>query len=93
MGTGHRRIKGVGENLSPARVPVLWAGILRSTAASFQRGPGWVSDCGRHRTPARGDWGVWTSGILRSLSLMDARDNRLSVSGIPDTVGHCVTKS
>jgi hypothetical protein len=32
-------IKGVGENLCPARVLVLWAGKHRRTAAHFPRGP------------------------------------------------------
>jgi hypothetical protein len=30
----------------------------------------------------------WTRGRSRSLGLMEARDNRFSVSGIPDTTGH-----
>ena len=30
----------------------------------------------------------WTRGSLRSLGLMEARDNRFSVLGIPDTAGH-----
>jgi hypothetical protein len=38
-----------------------------------------------HRTqPDRG----WTGGSLRSLALTEARDNRLSVSGISDVIGH-----
>ena len=32
-------------------------------------------------------WG-WTRGSPRSLDLIEARDNRFSVSGIPDTAGH-----
>ena len=31
----------------------------------------------------------WTRGSLRSLGLTEARDIRLSVSGIPDITGHC----
>ena len=30
----------------------------------------------------------WTRGSPRSLGLTEARDNRFSVSGIPDTAGH-----
>jgi hypothetical protein len=33
--------------------------------------------------------GGWTRGGPRSLGLMEARDNRFSVSGIPDTARHC----
>ena len=55
---------------------------------AFYTAPGGCLAVGSQRTPARGSWGVWTSGIPRSLSLMDARDNRFSVSGIPDTAGH-----
>ena len=32
-------------------------------------------------------WG-WTRGSPRSLGLNEARDNRFSVSGVPDTTGH-----
>jgi hypothetical protein len=35
--------------------------------------------------PARGGW---TSGGLRSLDLMEARDKRCSVLGIPDVARH-----
>ena len=30
----------------------------------------------------------WTRGSLRALGVTEARDNRLSVSGIPDVTGH-----
>jgi hypothetical protein len=33
--------------------------------------------------------GGWTRGSPRSLGLTEARDNRFSVSGIPDTTVHC----
>ena len=33
-------------------------------------------------------WG-WTRDSPRSLGLTEARDSRFSVSGIPDTAGHC----
>jgi hypothetical protein len=45
-----------------------------------------VSGCGKPQTPARGEW---TRGRPRSLGFTEARDNRFSVSGIPDTAGHC----
>ena len=32
--------------------------------------------------------GDWTRGSPRSLGLMEARDNRFSVSDIPDAAGH-----
>jgi hypothetical protein len=32
--------------------------------------------------------GGWTRGSLRSLGLMEARDNRFLVLGIPDATGH-----
>ena len=47
--------------------------------------PWWVSGCGKLQTPGcRG----WARGSLRSLGLMEARVNRFSVLGIPDTIGH-----
>ena len=48
--------------------------------------PGWVPGCRKPQTPAPGRW---TRGSLRSLGLTEARDNRFSVSGIPDATGHC----
>jgi hypothetical protein len=33
--------------------------------------------------------GGWARSSPRSLGLMEARDSRFSVSGIPDTAGHC----
>ena len=65
------RIKEVGENLCPARVPVLWAGRSGRLPHAFH-------------VARRG----WIRGSLRSLGLTEARDNRFSVSGIPDTAGH-----
>ena len=47
--------------------------------------PGWVPGCRKPQTPAPGRW---TRGSLRSLGLTEARDNRFSVSGIPDATGH-----
>ena len=86
--SGHGGIKGVGENPSPTRVPVLWAGRCRSTAGhmlSTQPQVGvWLWEA---MDPARGGW---TRGGPRSLGLTEARDNRfsVSVSSIPDTAGH-----
>ena len=80
MGTGE--IKGVGENLHPARVPLFWVGRRGRTATRFPRGPGWVSGCGKPLIPLGGGW---TKGSSRSLGLMEARDKRFSVSGIPNT--------
>ena len=78
-------IKGVGENPCPARVPVLWAGRRGRTTKPFPRGPGGCLAMGSHGTPPLQGW---TRGSLRSLGLTEARDNRFSVSGIPDTAGH-----
>jgi hypothetical protein len=80
----HGGIKGVGENPSPARVPLLWAGRHRGVPHAFHTAT-WVSGCGKPRTPALG--GV-DKGSPRSLDLTEARDNRFSVSGIPDTTKH-----
>lgn len=52
---------------------------------------GWVSGGGKPRTQSTGmrrGWGEVNRGSPRSLGLMEARDNRLSVLGIPDTTGH-----
>jgi hypothetical protein len=51
-GGGGCDVKGFGENSSPARVPVFWAGRRRRTAACFPRGPGWVSSCVKSLAPA-----------------------------------------
>ena len=78
--------EGVGENPSPTRVPVLWAGGRGRTAACFSRGPRWVSGCVKPWTPALMGW---TEGTLKSLGLTEARENRFSVLDIPDaTVCH-----
>jgi len=42
-----------------------------------------VSGCAKLLDPSS----AW--GSPRSLGLTEARDNRFSVSGIPDTAGHC----
>ena len=48
-------------------------------------GPGWVSGCMKPWTPVcRG----WAESSLRSLGLTEARDNRFSLSYIPDVTGH-----
>jgi hypothetical protein len=52
----------VGENLRPARVPVLWAGGRWRTARRFPHGPGWASGCVKPLTPHR-VW--WTRGSPR----------------------------
>ena len=78
-GCGGKR--GVGENPHPARVPVLWAGGRGRTATRFARGPRWASGCVKPLTPHSG-W--WTRGSPRSLGLTEARDNRFSVSDIPN---------
>jgi hypothetical protein len=39
--------------------------------------------------PVHGGLGGWTRGSSRSLGLMETRDNRFSVSGIPDATEHC----
>jgi hypothetical protein len=72
-------IKGVGENLHPARVPVLWLGGLRRTAPNprFPNGPGWVSGCGKPLNPSLAGGGQ--GAVLGT---------RFSVSGTLDTVGH-----
>jgi hypothetical protein len=83
------KTKGVGENLCPTRVPVLWAGGHGRTVARFPCSPGWVSSCGKPRNPAHvGAGGRKARGCSRSLGLTEARDNRFSVLGIPDTTGH-----
>ena len=76
-GSRHRGIKGVGENLHPARVPLFWVGRRGRTATRFPRGPGWVSGCGKplDHSSAKGGQGA----VL---------GNRFSVLGIPDTTGH-----
>jgi hypothetical protein len=57
----------------------------------------WVGGPGRTTAlggcPAVGVHGTqpvvgWTRSSLRSLGLTEARDNRFSVSGIPDATGH-----
>jgi hypothetical protein len=53
---------------------------MQRTATHFPYNPGWVSGCGK-------PWG-WTRGRPRSLGLMEARDNRFLVLGIPDVAGH-----
>jgi hypothetical protein len=58
------------------------------TAAYFPCSPGSVSVCGKPQTPALGGGVRLTGCSLRSLGLTEARDNRFSVSGIPDTAGH-----
>ena len=53
---------------------------------NFHGAPDGCLTVGSHGTqPARG----WTRGSPRSLGLTEARDNRFSVSGIPDASGHC----
>ena len=52
---------------------------------AFHAAPGGCLAVGRHGTPTRRGW---TRGSLRSLGLTEARDNRFSVLGIPDTTGH-----
>ena len=84
VGVGER----VGENLHPARVLVLWSGRHWKITAHFPQGPG--GGClavGSYRPILRG----WTRSSPGSLGLTEARDNRFSVSGIPDTDGHCRT--
>ena len=69
----------MGENPSPARVLVLWAGRCGRLLHAFHAVPGWVSGCGK----------LQTRGSLRSLGLIEDRNNRFSVLGIPDTTGYC----
>ena len=57
----------------------------RRAAAHFPHCPRWVSGCRKPRALAHR---VWPRGSPRSLGLMEARDNRFSVSGIPDVAGH-----
>ena len=52
---------------------------------TFHVAPGGCLAVGSHRTQARGEW---KRGNQRSLGLTEARDNRFSVLGIPDTTGH-----
>ena len=73
-------IKGVGENPHLARVMVLWAGRLRRLLLAFYTAPGGCLAVGSHWTLVQ--QGVDT-GSPRSLGLLEARDNRFSVSGIP----------
>jgi hypothetical protein len=84
-GSGHGEIKGVGENPRPATVLVLWAGRHGRTVACFPHVLGGCLAVGSYRPSP---WGR-TRGRHRCLGLMEARDNRFSVSGIPDTAGHC----
>jgi hypothetical protein len=71
--------KGVGESRSPTRVPVLWVGGCRRTAACFPHGPRWVSGCGKLRTqPAGVDKGSPKSQVfsLRHLVLDTLEEQR-----------------
>jgi hypothetical protein len=74
LGSGCGRIKGVGENLCPAIVPVLWVARNGRNAACFLC-------CLREATEPQlwggGGVGVWGQG--------EVLGNRFSVSGIPDT--------
>jgi hypothetical protein len=72
----------VRENPRPARVPVLWAGGHRLLHA-FHVSPGRCLAVEVRDSSPR-----WTRGSPRSLGLMETRDNRFSVSVIPDTAGH-----
>jgi hypothetical protein len=80
LGSGHGRIKGVGENPRPTRVAVLWAGNLEDCSSlSTQPWVGaWLCEA---MDPVLRGW--WTGSSPRSLGLMEARDNRFSVSDIP----------
>ena len=80
-GSRHGGIKGVGENPSPARVPVLWAGGCGRMFCS-PHSPSWISCSVKPWTQSLVGW-MWR-GSLRSLSLIEARDNRFSVSDNPD---------
>ena len=73
------RIKGAGENPHPARVLVFWVGRRRR------------KDCGTLSTgPLVGCLavGCYRQGAVLGLWASEVRDNRFSVSGIPDTAGH-----
>ena len=48
--------KGVGENLHPTRVLVLWVGGCGRTAACFPGSPRWVSGCVKSWNPSS-EWG------------------------------------
>ena len=50
--------------------------------------PRQVFGCRKLGTHPAGGRERWTGGSLRTLGLMEARDNRFSVSGIPDTTGY-----
>jgi hypothetical protein len=52
---------------------------------AFQAALGKCPAVGSHGTQPSGGW---TRSSLRSLGLTEARDNRFSVLGIPDTAGH-----
>jgi hypothetical protein len=62
------------------RVPVLRAGRCGGLPHTFHAALGGCLAVGSHEE--------WTSGSPRSLGLMEARDNRFSVLGIPDAAGH-----
>ena len=52
---------------------------------AFQAALGKCPAVGSHGTQPSGGW---TRSSLRSLGLTEARDNRFSLSGIPDAAGH-----
>ena len=84
LGTECGGVKGVGENPCLVRVPVLWAGGCGRTAACMWPRVGvWLWEATELQLGAG-----WTRGNPRSLGLMEARDNRFSVSDIPNTSGH-----
>ena len=81
LGSGHWGIKEVGENPCPARAQVLWEGGHRRLPCSLHVAPGGHLAIGSLRTAVhRG----WRGNSLRSLGLTETRDNRFSVSDIPD---------
>jgi hypothetical protein len=77
----------VGENPCPTRVPVFWAGGCRGVSHAFHMAPGGCLAVGTHRLQPMSGCG-WARGSSRSLGLTEARDNRFSVAGIPDAIGH-----
>jgi hypothetical protein len=79
----------VGENQSPARVPVLWAVGRRGLLHAFHAAPGGCLAVKSYGPSPRGFGERVVKGQPEVSDLTEDRDNRFSVSGILDSDGHC----
>jgi hypothetical protein len=80
--------KGSGRKLLSCQSSSALGRQMWKTATGFPRGPSGCLAVESHGPQQWGWCGGWNRVILRSLGLTEARGNRFSVSGIPDTAGH-----